>query len=205
MLLPLSYVFTMTPRNGTNNWIPVLIVVALSVIAVVANPCFLGYFTISFRGDKKKDQVPTVSVTCSHNRLVVRQIEEKLEDTGLSKKQRAVLEGILWCVRFVDKDEYFHFIFTDYITMLYELTLNRERAFVREIAIKLARNAFRRADDKLAAIFPCSAVGKWDFISNRTKAYRIFLISRVIGSGEADRREIVGIATGVSAAHRLFQ
>jgi hypothetical protein len=36
---------------------------------------------------------------------------------------------------------------------------------VRGIAFKLAQDAFKRATDRLVAIFPYSASGKWDFIS----------------------------------------
>ncbi len=79
--------------------------------------------------------------------------------------ESAAFHGFVWIADFIRKDENFEFIFSDYVVMLYELSLNDSSTRVQQLARKLSRSAFKRALPRLDEIFPPTGTGKWDFIS----------------------------------------
>jgi hypothetical protein len=156
----------MISKNRRSKWTNVLIGAGLFLLIVLVSFAALTYRGAFFESSKQARPIRRHSASSyTHNKSLLQQIEKKLEDAELSVERRAVLKGMLWCVKFIDSDTNFHFIFSDYVTMLYELTLNRECPFVNEIATRLVRNAFKRGAGRLEAIFPYSASGTWDFIS----------------------------------------
>jgi hypothetical protein len=93
---------------------------------------------------------------------------EKIELRLLTEKdrtRRAVLNGLLWAVKFAEDDESFDFVFSSYVLMLRELTLRRDDEFMSGVASELIRDAFSRLAPRLDNAFPAHNSGKWDFIS----------------------------------------
>jgi len=164
--LLLLYLKKMISKSRRSKWTNILIGAGLFLIIVLATFAALTYLGTSFESNKKARLIRRHNVpSYTHSKSSIQRIEKKLGDAELSLERRAVLRAMLWCVKFIDSDTNFHYIFSDYVTMLYEITLNRECPFVKEIATRLARNAFKRGGGRLEAIFPYSASGAWDFIS----------------------------------------
>ncbi len=110
--------------------------------------------------------IPTTnSCKTHHNKKVVAKLKKELHMKNIVPKRKAILSGLLWCIRFSDKNSNFDFILSEYLTMLYELTLNKKDAFIKSIATKLIKNAIKRATKRLPKIFSYDRESKWDFIS----------------------------------------
>ena len=58
-----------------------------------------------------------------YNKAAVREIDRVLSSGKIDARERAVLRGLRWCLVFCDDDGNFNFTFTNYMTMLDELTL----------------------------------------------------------------------------------
>ena len=102
---------------------------------------------------------PSIAADDPESKLEKKIGEEK--DPG----KKAVLEGLLWVVRFVEEDERLDFVFSNYVLFLRELTLDKKDAFTSGIATDLIEEAFTRIKPRLGDVFPKSNYGKWDFIS----------------------------------------
>ena len=77
----------------------------------------------------------------------------------------AILKGLKWSVLFVEKNKNFDYIFSDYLAMLYELTLNHNKPVIQKSAVQLVNIALKRATHRLNKIFPKTLAGKWDYIA----------------------------------------
>jgi hypothetical protein len=90
--------------------------------------------------------------------------QNSLSQKRITLEERAVLKGLLWCVRYFDKNHNFNNVFSDYLTMLYEVSIQGSPV-VKDITKKIAQKAIKRAYSRLGKIFSDDLEGKWDFIN----------------------------------------
>lgn len=83
----------------------------------------------------------------------------------------SVLRGLAWCVTFCDNDDNFEFTFTNYLTMLDELSCNKSHPGLTAIVHRLIAREFERVRPRMAEIFDQDADGYEDFISVLSIAY----------------------------------
>lgn len=80
-------------------------------------------------------------------------------------KERAILAGLHWMVRYLEEERHFRSVFSDYVLALHELTLfEKQRPWV-EVVRGILRRSFARAWPAREKIFAKSVAGKWDFVS----------------------------------------
>ncbi len=80
-------------------------------------------------------------------------------------KERAILAGLHWMVRYLEEEKHFRSVFSDYMLALHELTLfEKQRPWV-EVVRAILRRSFVRAWPAREKIFSKSVAGKWDFVS----------------------------------------
>jgi hypothetical protein len=96
------------------------------------------------------------------DRHVAERLEAHLPELEVEEAE-AALRGALWTVRFVQPDAHFDQIFSDYLLMLHELYVQPADETVRRCLHDLILNALQRAEPRLAAIFPSTPYGAWDF------------------------------------------
>ncbi|HEO64689.1 MAG TPA: hypothetical protein ENI73_02360 [Spirochaetes bacterium] len=110
-------------------------------------------------------QKEIIKLKLDHKRNeILHEIEMRLYNP-ISKERIAILKGLGWCVRFIADNDHFDFIFTDYLEMLHELTLNDKAPFIQKTAVKLVKLAMERATSRFDKIFLKDHEDKWDFIS----------------------------------------
>ncbi|HYA41718.1 MAG TPA: hypothetical protein VEF34_10465 [Syntrophobacteraceae bacterium] len=105
-----------------------------------------------------------------HNPEIIEAIDREISTT-LNERNLAVLRGLRWCVAFCDDDGNFEFTFSNYVTMLDELTFNNSRPNLGNIVHTLILKEFERALPLLSKLFPADADGYEDFISILPVAY----------------------------------
>jgi hypothetical protein len=106
-----------------------------------------------------------------YNQAALMAIEKETVHSG-DKRYRAVLRGLRWCVVFSDNDSNFNFTFTNYVTMLNELTLNSSRPGLKRIVQALIVKEFRRAIPRFDTLFAADEEGYTDFATMLPIAYR---------------------------------
>ncbi len=80
-------------------------------------------------------------------------------------RERAILAGLHWMVRYLEEEKHFRSVFSDYVLALHELTLfDKQRPWVGVVR-DILRRSFVRAWPAREKIFAKSVAGKWDFIS----------------------------------------
>ncbi len=119
----------------------------------------------------KSASTPAKNISSRHNPeelcLLHEAIKRSLSSSpgALTKKDRVILSGIAWMVRFIEQDARFDAIFPEYIYFLTNLKRNAQGQAIGHIAGLLLRNAFRRAKLHLKDIFDKTIEDKWRFIS----------------------------------------
>jgi len=115
--------------------------------------------------------LPLVFFKCSTlpKKSTVSSIEIQYEIINYLKKnisiqEKSILKGLLWSEKYVQKNEHFDYIFSDYLVMLNEL-YKSQYEFVREISEKLIYYNLKRGSTRLKNMFENSVSDKWDFIS----------------------------------------
>src|SRR5208283_1803559 len=106
-----------------------------------------------------------------YNQVIIDALDREIAECS-DERYLAALRGLRWCVAFCDDDPKFDSTFSDYITMLDELTLHRPRPALAGIVHTLIVREFERALPRFPAIFPPSPAGYEDFISILPVAYR---------------------------------
>ncbi len=85
----------------------------------------------------------------------------KAEKKDLSKRERAIIRGLHWVIRFADKDDHFNIIFPFLVSLLHEMHRNKERIQQSIIADLALKTCFARAQENLSAIFRRDESGRW--------------------------------------------
>ena len=106
-----------------------------------------------------------------YNQVIIDALDREIAECS-DERYLAALRGLRWCVAFCDDDPKFDSTFSDYITMLDELTLHRPRPALAGIVHTLIVREFERALPRFPAIFPPSPAEYEDFISILPVAYR---------------------------------
>jgi hypothetical protein len=84
-----------------------------------------------------------------YNHTAVSALDSEIAKNSGKKRPLAVLKGLRWCVIFCDNDENFNQTFSNYITMLDELSLHSSDPVLTRIVHDLILNEFRRAEPRL--------------------------------------------------------
>ena len=105
-----------------------------------------------------------------YNQDIIDSIDREIAQCT-DERYLATLRGLRWCVAFCDDDSKFDFTFSNYVTMLDELTLHGPGQALAGIVRTLILRDFERALPRFPAIFPSSADGYEDFISILPVAY----------------------------------
>jgi hypothetical protein len=84
----------------------------------------------------------------------------------------AVLRGLRWCVAFCNDEARFDFTFSNYVTMLDELTLQRSHTVLTRIVHDLIVREFERALPRFPRLFNADLEGYEEFVSILPIAYR---------------------------------
>lgn len=105
------------------------------------------------------------------NHETISSLDREIAANSSDPRYVAALKGLRWCVAFCQDDGNFEFTFTDYLTMLDELTLHHPRPALMRIVHQLIVNEFSRAAPRLDRLFPADADGYESFISILPVAY----------------------------------
>ncbi len=96
---------------------------------------------------------PAGSKLQKYNLEEIRMLRDDLHNTRMTPERTAVLKGLLWLFDFVQDDNNFVFIFHNYITMLYEVSVINDDPVVRKATRRIINNEARRALPYLDEIF----------------------------------------------------
>ncbi|MCW8998466.1 MAG: hypothetical protein OQK04_07105, partial [Kangiellaceae bacterium] len=113
-------------------------------------------------------QVPEVELQVPSTRLkynqqtenLIRQFIQQTEDP----KEKAILGGLHWLLGFIDKEENFEAVFSDFVILSAELARTSKRPLQRRAARQLLNNTLARGAKQLPQLFPANTDGLWDFI-----------------------------------------
>jgi hypothetical protein len=108
------------------------------------------------------DELSIQPISLKHNQTLEKNIRKKLL-LPLLEKEKRILSGLHWLLKFIDDDQRFNDVFTDFIILANELKRG-SRAHQSEIATQLLKNCLKRAIPKLKQLFPADEEGRWDFI-----------------------------------------
>ena len=106
-----------------------------------------------------------------YNGTAVRELDRVLSSGKIDAREQAVLRGLRWSLVFCDDDTNFNFTFTNYLTMLDELTLHKPEREVHRIAHDAILKEFKRAVPRLPELFTADADGYENFVSILAIAY----------------------------------
>ncbi|MBJ6724976.1 hypothetical protein [Geomesophilobacter sediminis] len=101
----------------------------------------------------------------------VTELKHEISTNRSDARYVATLAGLRWCVTFCQNDDNFDFTFSNYLTMLDELTLHHPRPALMRIVHDLIVREFARALPRLDRIFPADADGYESFVSILPIAY----------------------------------
>lgn len=132
-----------------------------------------------------------------HNRATFAAIGRELAANRGNARYCAVLRGLRWCVILNDDPSRFESSFSNYVTMLDELSLSPAPPAFRKIVGDLIRREFVRALPGLGRIFQADSAGYMDFVSVLPIAYRHHVPLRGL------KKFTAAHFTGVSAPDRL--
>lgn len=142
-------------RNRIKTFFPIIL---LNVIII---------FALLFSANKAQSD----QLTLKYNKSAVMAIDRELSSNKIDERDRAVLKGLRWCVIFCDDDENFDFTFSNYITMLDELSLHHPKAELEKIVHQIIIHEFDRVKPRLSGLFPADVDGYENFISILPIAY----------------------------------
>ena len=98
-----------------------------------------------------------------HNQAIESQIRESLKQTS-DPKEAAILGGLHWLLGFIDKQDNFEAVFSDFIILSAELARAEKRPLQRQVATQLLNATLARGAQQLSQLFPADNEGLWDFI-----------------------------------------
>jgi hypothetical protein len=107
-----------------------------------------------------------------HNQATIASLDREMAENSADKQYCSILRGLRWCVTFCDNDVNFNFTFTNYITMLDELSLHESHPALTYIVHALILEEYRRAIPLLHKLFTKDADGYENFVSILPIAYR---------------------------------
>ena len=81
------------------------------------------------------------------------------------QKRKSILRGIQWLRDFSKTDENLYYVFSDFVLLLHELSLNTSDPEISLLTKSYLRDSYTRAAPHLSRIFDKDQTGKWDFIS----------------------------------------
>ncbi len=90
-------------------------------------------------------------------------IIEKLK-LELSPRERSIIAGIHWLVRFADKEENLEQIFSYFILFLHEMMASDKREHQREVAQIILKKTLAIGQKKLSSFYKKDESGRWEFI-----------------------------------------
>ncbi len=106
-----------------------------------------------------------------YNQAVVEAIDREAGSNRANQHYLSMLRGLRWCVVFCDDDKNFDFTFTNYLTMLDELSLDRQHPAFAKIVHGLIQKEFERALPRLPKLFEADADSHESFVSILPIAY----------------------------------
>jgi hypothetical protein len=109
--------------------------------------------------------------TLRYNLDTVRALDEEILSVTDDERYLAVLRGLRWCVIFNDNDTRFDFTFSNYVTMLDELTYQRAHPRLTSIVHDLIVKEFERALPRFPRLFDADPDGYEEFVSILPIAY----------------------------------
>jgi hypothetical protein len=113
----------------------------------------------------------TGGVKLRYNQATLSELDREIAKNNENKQYSAVLKGLRWCVIFNDDDKNFDFTFTNYITMLDELTIHSRRESFKRIVHTLIQKEFDRALPRMPKLFEANEGGYESFVSILPIAY----------------------------------
>jgi hypothetical protein len=96
---------------------------------------------------------PAGSTSRKFNMEEIQMLRYELENKDMEKTRTAVIKGLLWLLDFVQDHGNFTFIFTNYIPMLYEVSVINDDRTIKNIARRLIKNDSLRGGAHLHDIF----------------------------------------------------
>ena len=146
------------------------IAIILTLLFSSAAASYYFYFSDPYRNYRTweisnfaKTAQSVMPVDLKNNQNIERSIREKLS-LSPSARESAILSGIHWLLQFIDSDDNFNDVFSDFIILAYELSRAKNRAHQAAVAKLLLKQSLRRAQDQLPLLFPNDEQGRWDFI-----------------------------------------
>jgi hypothetical protein len=109
--------------------------------------------------------------TLRHNQEIVQALDREIASESTDENYLAILRGFRWCVIFNDKDSNFDFTFSNYLTMLDELSQQHSWPALTRIVHGLILREFDRAVPRLDELFTADIDGYGEFISILPTAY----------------------------------
>lgn len=100
-----------------------------------------------------------------YNQATVAALDREIMNSPNDKRYLAILKGLRWCVIFCDDDKNFDFTFTNYVTMLDELSLRNPDSALAHIVHDLILKEFDRALPRLSRLFSTNEDEYGRFIS----------------------------------------
>lgn len=143
----------------------VLTRVFLATVVVIMFVLLVGYLRFkhdpffAYRAPLKKVE----SESLKHFQAVDEVIKNALS-LELSPRERAIILGMRFVIRFADKDVNFKFIFPSYLLLLHEMTSSEDRKYQREIAQMAVRASLLRAQKILPELYLKNESGRWQLI-----------------------------------------
>ncbi len=93
--------------------------------------------------------------------------EELIRDSfGVTKdkKEKSILAGLHWLLGFINKEENFQDVFTDFVILAAELARTDVRPMQKVAAQQLLQDTLTRGAEQLPNLFPADEEGLWDFL-----------------------------------------
>lgn len=113
----------------------------------------------------------SVSSSLKYNQAAVSALDLEMSKNTSDMRYLSVLKGLRWCVAFCDNDKNFDFTFSNYITMLDEISLHKPGSKLEKIVHELILKEFGRAVPRFSRLFDADVNGYEDFISILPVAY----------------------------------
>lgn len=126
--------------------------------------CIFFINTLVHTSEQTPLEMNLVSTSTCHE-SIKKNLEQDLALNQMSVERKAILKGLLWALQFAVDNNNFDFIFSDYLTMLYELSLNKKDLLIRNAARQLIQQAYNRSLSRLDEIFDESTEGRFDLLS----------------------------------------
>lgn len=145
-----------------------LLLLALFLIAV--GVVLVAYFSDPYRHYKSllPQSIELNSVQLRHHQPNLLQINTAFKSIKPQQKQidklDEILAGLHWLVVFIDDDERFVDLFSDFVIFSHELSRNKNYPVLSEIGEHLLTRCLQRAQYDLDKIFSSDPAGLWDFI-----------------------------------------